>query len=143
MFCISVAYQILSQSIAHRNIASSMHLWAMMMSSATMSSLSTFSPSFDTPSAAIADNMPIGNGELVANIWVNASDGSLSVLLGRSDAWSSLAMPIKVGRLKLLVHPSPFLRPDSFTQKLHIENGTIEISARRGNLSAHACLRRS
>ena len=79
--------------------------------------------------------MPIGNGELVANVWVNASDGALSMLLGRSDAWSSLAMPLKVGRLKLHLAPSPFVRPDSFAQRLHLENGTIDVAARRGNLS--------
>ena len=28
-------------------------------------------PAFTAPTSEIADNMPIGNGELVANVWVN------------------------------------------------------------------------
>ena len=96
--------------------------------------------SFASPSNVLADNMPLGNGELTSNAWVNASDGALSLLLGRSDAWSSLAMPIKVGRIKLRLRPSPFVKPDAFSQTLHLENGSISIFARRGDLAVSARL---
>ena len=96
-------------------------------------SLAGFAPMFAEPSARSADNMPIGNGELVANVLVNASDGSLTLLLGRSDAMSSLAMPIKVGRIKMMLQPSPFARVETFAQVLHLENGTLGIPARGSN----------
>ena len=96
-------------------------------------SLAGFAPMFAEPSARSADNMPIGNGELVANVLVNASDGSLTLLLGRSDAMSSLAMPIKVGRIKMMLQPSPFARVETFAQVLHLENGTLGITARGSN----------
>jgi len=102
--------------------------------------LGDFSPRFNLPSTNLADNLPIGNGEFVANVWVNASDGDLVVLLGRSDTFSSLAMSYKLGRIRLQFRPSPFLRPAAFTQILHLENATIEVSARRGQLAVHALL---
>ena len=50
------------------------------------------------------------------------------------------AMPIKVGRIKLRLRPSPFVKPDAFSQTLHLENGSISILARRGDLAVSARL---
>jgi hypothetical protein len=56
-----------------------------------------------------ADNMPVGNGKLVANVWVDGMhNGSLALLLGRSDVFSEWAQPMKLGRLRLLLDPNPF-----------------------------------
>jgi hypothetical protein len=91
---------------------------------ASRPSLAPYAPIFHTPSLKHSDNMPLGNGELTANIWVNGSDGSISLLLGRSDAWSSVVQPLKVGRVKILMEPSPFL-PTRPRGKYTLQKGYI------------------
>eukprot|EP01079_Euglenida_sp_SAG-EU17-18_P007735 gene7735-1384_t len=65
-------------------------------------------PVFEYASSALADNMPVGGGELVANVWANSSDGSVGLLLARSDSVSGYHQPMKLMRLRLALDPSPF-----------------------------------
>ena len=76
-------------------------------------SVSQFNPSFTTTDiSGPANNMPVGNGELVANVWVDmVNNGSLALLLGRSDAFSGDVQPMKVGRIRVELSPNPFAQP--------------------------------
>eukprot|EP01047_Picozoa_sp_COSAG01_P061945 COSAG01_NODE_7802_length_3052_cov_1.950220_1_plen_632_part_00 len=96
-------------------------------------------PSFDGP----AQNMPVGNGEVVANVWVDGvRNGSLALLLGRSDVFSGMAQPLKLGRLRIELEPNPYAGwytsgggdrgaadTPSFQQTLDLSRGLITISA--------------
>ena len=73
-------------------------------------SVSDFNPVFDSPSSnGPADNMPVGNGEVLGNVYVDSvRNGSLAILLGRSDVFSGEVQPLKLGRLRLEFNPNPF-----------------------------------
>jgi alpha-L-fucosidase 2 len=71
------------------------------------------------------DSMPIGNGDLAANVWTEQS-GDLLLLVSKSDAWSELNKLVKLGRIRLHLSPNPFVDAH-FTQTLHLDDASIEI----------------
>lgn len=75
-----------------------------------------------TPSADAAGSMPIGNGEVVLNVWTEAATGDLMVLIGRTDALSEISRVLKLGRVRVHFSPSP---AGEFRQALHLRDGTI------------------
>lgn len=78
---------------------------------------------WDSPSADSWGSMPIGNGDIGANVWVEPS-GDLVVLLSKSDAWDELSRLCKLGRLRIKL-PSM----DNFRQELRTRDGEIRITA--------------
>ena len=91
---------------------------------------------WDTPSADSAGSMPLGNGEIALNAWVEPS-GDLLFYIARTDAWSgSLHAPdygtyglIKVGRVRVSLSPNPFANATGFRQELKLRDGVFEASA--------------
>lgn len=75
------------------------------------------------------DSMPIGNGSLAANVWVE-SGGDLLLYLARDDAWASDAEAcdglLKLGRLRIRFGEEAFPNTE-FSQRLSLEQGAIEI----------------
>ena len=69
--------------------------------------------------------MPIGNGDLAANIWVAGS--KLHILLSKSDAWSEEGRLLKLGKISLTFRPSIF-SGNSFRQRLRVKDATIIIN---------------
>jgi hypothetical protein len=64
--------------------------------------------------------MPVGNGEVVGNVYVDGTDnGSLAILLGRSDVFTGAVQPLKLGRVRIRFDPNPF----SFASKCAV-NGS-------------------
>src|ERR1700728_3923896 len=74
------------------------------------------------------DSMPIGNGDLAANVWTE-QNGDLVLLLAKSDAWSENGQLLKLGRVRVKLTPNPFLAPTSVTATLKLETGEIEIQS--------------
>ena len=72
------------------------------------------------------DSMPIGNGDLAANVWTE-QNGDLVLLVAKSDAWSEMGKLLKLGRVRVHMAPNPFAGAEQFTQTLHLEDGSIEI----------------
>lgn len=94
--------------------------------------ISMYNPIFDSPSLlGPVDNMPIGNGETVANVWVDATNGSLAILLGRSDSLSGYHKALKVGRARVVLDPPLLLESNLaiFKQELILESGSVAIFA--------------
>ena len=52
-------------------------------------------------------SIPLGNGEMGANVWVDES-GIVKILLSRTDAWSEIFRLLKVGLVELKITPNPF-----------------------------------
>lgn len=50
-------------------------------------------------------SMPIGNGDIAANVWVENTTGDLLFYLAKSDAFDQNSQPIKVGRFRLSFDP--------------------------------------
>lgn len=87
-----------------------------------------------SPSRDAAGSMPIGNGEVVVNVWVEADSGDLMLLVGRSDAWSELGRYLKIGRIRVQLTPSPFLGAD-FRQRLRLRDGMVQLSGQGERLT--------
>src|SRR5271165_2458328 len=74
------------------------------------------------------DSMPIGNGDLAANVWTE-QNGDLMLLVAKADAWSELGKLDKLGRIRIHFAPNPFVGISDFKQVLHLEDSSIEISS--------------
>jgi hypothetical protein len=72
------------------------------------------------------DSMPIGNGDIAANVWTE-QNGDLVVLLAKADAWTELGKLVKLGRLRIQISPNPFVGSSHFTQVLQLEDASIEL----------------
>ena len=74
------------------------------------------------------DSMPIGNGDLAANVWTE-QNGDLMLLVAKADAWTELGKLVKLGRVRVRMAPNPFVGAAKFQQVLRLENGSIEIKS--------------
>jgi hypothetical protein len=94
-------------------------------------SVNRYTVTWETPSANASGSMPIGNGEVGANVWMEA-DGSLLFYLSRTDSWAENGDLYKLGRVRVTFYP--FLKGDNvkFSQKLNLAEGKIEFKIRDG-----------
>ncbi len=69
--------------------------------------LKSFDFHFDGPMTDGMQSIPLGNGEMGANIWME-KDGLLRLLFSRTDAWSEACRLIKTGLYTLSLSPNPF-----------------------------------
>lgn len=61
---------------------------------------------WDTPGNGPADSMPLGNGDIGLNAWVEAS-GDLVFTIGKTDAWEENSRLAKVGQVRVRLEPVP------------------------------------
>ena len=81
---------------------------------------------WDSPSADASGSMPLGNGEIGINLWVEPN-GDLVLYLARGDAWDHAARLLKVGRVRVRLTPA-LVRPlQPFSQQLSLRDGAILI----------------
>lgn len=85
-----------------------------------------YSVSWDSPSENASGAMPIGNGEVGANVWME-KDGNLVFYISRTDAWSENSSLYKLGRVRVSLYPFLQGKELSFRQSLNLEEGKIEI----------------
>lgn len=83
---------------------------------------------WNSPSVDASGSMPIGNGEVGLNVWVEA-DGDLVFYISRTDAWSECSRLLKLGRVRVKLSPNPFAKGIPFQQRLKLRDGQIVISA--------------
>ncbi|MCP4449873.1 MAG: hypothetical protein GY809_00305, partial [Planctomycetes bacterium] len=79
-----------------------------------------------SPSQDSRGSMPIGNGEVGANVWVE-ENGDLLFYLSRTDTWSENCRLLKLGRVRVTLTPNPFPEGGAFSQTLDVERGEILI----------------
>jgi alpha-L-fucosidase 2 len=83
---------------------------------------------WDSPSKDFNGSMPLGNGDIGLNLWVEAG-GDLIFYISKTDAWDELMRLVKVGRVRVKLSPNPFVKGRPFLQTLHLRQGEIEICA--------------
>jgi hypothetical protein len=81
-----------------------------------------------TPSKSSAGSMPLGNGDMGANVWVEP-DGGLVLLVSKTDAWDAHCRLLKLGRVRVRLTPNPFAAGLPFRQTLNLRAGRIEVVA--------------
>jgi hypothetical protein len=91
-----------------------------------------YSVVWDTPSQNYGGSMPLGNGDIGVNLWVEA-DGDLQFFISKTDAWDDNARLVKVGKVRVRFEPNPFAANQSFCQTLSLRDGTVKIQAGEGD----------
>ena len=90
--------------------------------------LGRYDVAWDTPSADSSGSMPLGNGDIGLNVWVE-ENGDLLFYISKTDAWDENARLVKLGRVRVKLTPNPFLKGVPFRQVLRLREGVIEIVA--------------
>ena len=62
---------------------------------------------WNSPGKSSADSMPLGNGVLGINLWVEGN-GDLLFYLGRNDTHSEVGQLCKAGKVRVSLVPNPF-----------------------------------
>jgi len=81
-----------------------------------------------SPSKDSSGSMPIGNGDIGLNLWVE-EDGDLLFYISKTDSWSENARLLKLGRVRIRLIPNPFVKGAKFEQTLRLRTGEIVIRA--------------
>ena len=82
---------------------------------------------WDSPSRDAHGSMPLGNGDVGINAWVEGN-GDLVFYVSKTDAWDENARLCKIGRVRVKFDP-PLAVKDGFRQELKLRDGVIEITS--------------
>ena len=85
-----------------------------------------------TPGKDAGDSMPLGNGQVGINLWVEAG-GDLHFYISRTDSLSEISRLLKVGKVRVSISPNPFAAGLPFQQELRLREGRCEITAGEGD----------
>jgi len=88
---------------------------------------------WDAPSADARGSMPIGNGDIGLNVWVEPS-GDLVFFIGKTDAWDENMRLLKLGRIRVKFTPVLTVT-NGFRQELKLRDGVIEIQNQQASIS--------
>ena len=91
-------------------------------------SVSRYNVLWASPSQDSSGSMPIGNGDLALNVWVEPS-GDLLFYLGKTDAFSENDQLLKLGRVRVKLTPNLLAGASPFKQELRLREGEIVIEA--------------
>lgn len=89
--------------------------------------LDSYNVVWDSPSENALGSMPLGNGDIGVNAWVEPS-GDLVFYVSKTDAWDENHRLCKVGRVRVKFDPALETAP-RFRQELKLRDGVIEIGA--------------
>ena len=94
---------------------------------------------WDSPSADAHGSMPLGNGDVGINAWVEPS-GDLIFYVSKTDAWDENGRLCKIGRVRVTFDP-PLPVTNSFRQELKLRDGAIEFHSALGTRHSALTLR--
>jgi alpha-L-fucosidase 2 len=92
-----------------------------------------------SPSRDSSGSMPLGNGDIGLNVWVEEG-GDLLFYLSKTDAWDEKARLLKLGRIRVSLAPNPFSAGTTFRQELDLAHGCIRIRSDSSNLKVQIVL---
>ncbi len=85
-----------------------------------------------TPSQDCGGSMPLGNGEVGLNAWVEP-DGDLLFYVARTDSWGDNGRLLKLGRVRIELDPAPSTGP-GFETRLSLADATLVVSYGEGSV---------
>lgn len=103
-----------------------------------LEALDRYNVVWDSPSANAHGSMPLGNGDVGVNAWVEKS-GDLVLYISKTDAWDENGRLCKVGRVRVKFDP-PLPAAAGFRQELKLRDGVIDIRSEDANLKSHVSL---
>jgi hypothetical protein len=93
-----------------------------------LSLTSSYNVVWDSPGVNSLGSMPLGNGDIGMNVWVE-KNGDLYFYLSKTDAWSENGQLLKLGKIRISLDPNPFMAGKPFQQELRLTGGEIRINA--------------
>lgn len=81
---------------------------------------------WDSPSEECRGSMPLGNGQVAINAWIEP-DGSILFYIARSDAWDEYGRLLKLGKVRVKLDPMPGAVVN-FRQRLRLRDATMTAS---------------
>ncbi len=88
--------------------------------------LANYNVVWDTPSKDYTGSMPIGNGDIALNAWVEES-GDLRFYIAKTDSWDDNGRLVKVGSVRISLNPKPKTPLVAFRQTLHLPEATMAV----------------
>jgi len=82
---------------------------------------------WDAPSVDARGSMPLGNGDIALNAWVEPS-GDLLFYIGKSDSWEDNSRLAKVGLVRVKLTPALLSPGAGFVQKLDPARGEMVVT---------------
>ncbi|MFO7974833.1 MAG: DUF5703 domain-containing protein [Candidatus Hydrogenedentota bacterium] len=79
---------------------------------------------WESPSRDCRGSMPLGNGDIALNAWVEPN-GDLLFYIGKTDSWGDNARLLKLGKLRVKLDPAPPTTP--FRQELSLVDATMKV----------------
>lgn len=79
---------------------------------------------WDSPSANSNGSMPLGNGDIALNAWVEPS-GALVFYIAKTDSWGDNGRLLKLGKVRVTLDPAPPVTP--FHQELSLADGMLKV----------------
>ncbi|MHC4199377.1 MAG: DUF5703 domain-containing protein [Planctomycetota bacterium] len=89
---------------------------------------------WDSPSTGPSGSMPLGNGDIGVNAWVEKT-GDLLFYISKTDSWGDNGRLLKVGRVRVALSPSPLPSDEPFVQKLSLHDATMDVRFGKGDAS--------
>jgi len=105
--------------------------------------LDKYNVSWNTPGPCSAQSMPLGNGDIGLNVWVE-KNGDLVFYISKTDAWGGEldtqkdewmkqgGVLMKLGAIRVSLNPNPFANSLLFKQALKLKTGEIVIQEGEG-----------
>jgi len=81
---------------------------------------------WDSPSKDHHGSMPVGNGDIGLNAWVE-ENGDICFYIGKTDSWGDNGRLLKVGKVRVTCEPSIIFQGSDFQQELDMHSGSIRI----------------
>jgi alpha-L-fucosidase 2 len=106
--------------------------WVWSTAAEPPGSVSAYNVVWDTPSENDSGSMPLGNGEVGLNAWVEPN-GDLCLYLSRTDSWGDNGRLLKIGKVRFQLDPAPKLPMRPFSQTLSLADGTVVVRFGEGD----------
>jgi len=90
---------------------------------------------WETPSRDFSGSMPLGNGDIGLNAWVE-ENGDLVFYISKTDSWGDNGRLLKVGRVRIHLDPAALPSASAFRQQLSLRDATINVRCGEGETAA-------
>ena len=97
-----------------------------------MSTTERYNVIWDTASKDYNGSMPLGNGDIGLNVWLEES-GDLCFYISKTDSWGDNARLLKIGKVRFTFEPGFYIPMPDFRQTLKLIDGMICIQFGSGD----------